>query len=171
MKKTIFLFLMMVICTRQLMAQKETKNFSVGFGLEAGLPVGSYEKAYEFDAGLTVRFSYHLGPGFICLTTGVIGLVPKKVEGQVEKASLQIPVRAGYKYIIQHHFFVLGEVGYETTKSYYGSNGQLQSVSAGSLLVAPSMGFQWNAFEISLRYDYIPNDQGGTIGARIGFNF
>src|SRR5580658_538859 len=117
MKKTIILFLLMMVCARQMFAQSETKTFSVGFGLEAGLPVGSYGNAYNFDAGLTIRFSYHVGPGFICLTTGAIGLVPKKVEGQKEMATLEIPVRLGYKYIIHHHFFVMGEVGYESTKS------------------------------------------------------
>jgi hypothetical protein len=171
MKKTIVLFLSMVICAHQMMAQKETKKFSVGFGIEAGSPVGSYQNAYTFGAGLTVRFSYHVGPGFVCLTSGLIGLAPKKVVDQPTKAAIQIPVRVGYKYIIHNHFFMMGEFGYVNTKSYYASGGKLQSVSGSSFVVAPSIGVQWNSFEISLRYDINFKDQGGIIGPRIGFNF
>jgi hypothetical protein len=171
MKRTIILSLLLLICASQLMAQKETKNFSVGFGLESGLPVGSYSNIYQFDAGITIRFSYHAGPGFICLTSGVIGLDPKKVVGQKEKPGLEIPVRFGYKYIIHNHFFMLGELGYASIRSYYGSDGQLLSVSEGSFIAAASIGFQWNAFEISLRYDANFKDKGGLFGPRIGFNF
>jgi len=171
MKKTVILFSLLAICALKTMAQKETKVFSVGFGLEAGLPVGSYGNIYKFDAGLTIRFSYHVGPGFICLTGGLIVLYPKKVVGQTEKAGLQIPIRFGYKYIVHHHFFVMGELGYASTKTYYGYQGTLQSVMDGSFIVAPSIGVQWNAFEISLRYEINLKDQGGIFGPRIGFNF
>jgi hypothetical protein len=171
MKKAIVLSLLLIICAFQMMAQKETKNFSVGFGLETGLPVGSYSSIYQFDAGITIRFSYHVGPGFVCLTSGVLALDPKKVVGQKEKPGLEIPVRFGYKYIIHHHFFVLGELGFASTRSYYGSDGKLLSTSEGSFIAAASVGFQWNAFEISLRYDANFKDQGGLLGPRIGFNF
>jgi hypothetical protein len=171
MKRTILLFSLLAICAQKMMAQKESKTFSVGFGLEAGLPVGSYGNLYTFDAGLSIRFSYHAGPGFVCLTGGLIGLAPKKVEGQTEKAGLQIPVRFGYKCIIHNHFFVMGELGYASTKTYYGYQGNLQSINQGSFIAAPSIGVQWNAFEISLRYEINFKQQGATIGPRIGFNF
>jgi hypothetical protein len=171
MRKTAIIVLMITFCASFARAQKETKNFSVGLGLEAGVPVGNYSNLYNFDAGLTVRFSFLAGPGFITLTTGAIVFAPKTEVGVPKKAGLQIPLRVGYKYIIGHHFFVMGEIGYVSTKTYYGSQGELLSVNSGSFIAAPSIGVQFNAFEISLRYDRNFKDQGGSIGPRIGFNF
>ena len=170
MKKAIILFSLISLCVIELKAQKKTKKFSVGFGIEAGLPTGSTANAYNMAAGLTLRFSYPAGPGFVTLTTGGIVYGPKKIAGQSEKVGLQIPVRAGYKYII-HHFFVMGEVGYAVSKTYYGSQGAVQSVSQGSFIAAPSLGIQFNAFEASLRYGINFSDQGGVVGLRLGFNF
>jgi hypothetical protein len=171
MRKTTFIMLMIAFCAGKAVAQKETKSFSVGFGLEAGVPVGNYSNLYNFDMGFTVRFSFHAGPGFVTLTTGAVGFVPTNIAAEPKKAGLQIPFRVGYKYIIHHHFFVMGEVGYVSTKTYYGSQGKLQSLDSGSFIAAPSIGVQFNAFEISLRYDMNFKDQAGSIGPRIGFNF
>ena len=171
MKKTTVIFLMLACCAIKTMAQKESKAFSVGLGIEAGLPVGNYSAIYTSEVGLTIRFSYHAGPGFVTLTTGALGFAPKKVAGEPSKLGLQLPVRLGYKYIIQHHFFVMGEAGFANTKTYYGSQGKLLSVSRSSFIAAPSAGVQFNAFEISLRYESNFKDQAGIIGVRIGFNF
>jgi hypothetical protein len=171
MKKTTIIFFMIAFCSMKALAQKETKKFSVGFGIEAGLPTGPTSDLYSFAVGLTVRFSYHVGPGFVTLTSGGIGYDPKTVVGQPKKVGLQIPVRAGYKYIV-HHFFAMGEVGYSDFKSYYGVNGELVSTNTGSFIAAPSVGVQFNAFEASLRYGIdFRSGGGGLFGVRIGFNF
>lgn len=171
MKKTTAIVLLFACCAIQAVAQKETKTFSVGFGIEGGVPTGNYTSIYTSYVGLTIRFSYHAGPGFVTLTTGALGFPPKKVTGQPSKLGLQLPVLAGYKYIIQHHFFVMGELGFASTKTYYGSQGKLLSVSQSSFVAAPSVGVQFNAFEISLRYEMDFKDKAGIIGPRIGFNF
>ena len=171
MKRTAIIFLMIAFCAIKVLAQKETKKFSVGFGIEAGLPTGPTSDLYSFAVGMTIRFSYHVGPGFVTLTTGGIGYDPKTVVGQKKKYGLQIPVRAGYKYIV-HHFFAMGEVGYSDFKSYYGQYGALVSTTQGSFIAAPSVGVQFNAFEASLRYGInLSNGGGGLLGIRIGFNF
>jgi hypothetical protein len=171
MKKTAIIILMIAFCAVKAAAQKETKKSSMGFGLEAGVPVGSYSDLYTSEFGITVRFSYHAGPGFLTLTTGAIGLLPKKIKGQSEKAGLQIPVRAGYKYIIHQHFFVMGEAGFASTRIYYGSQGKVQYGTQASFLAAPSAGVQFNVFEISIRYEIHPGDAGSIAGVRLGFNF
>jgi outer membrane protein with beta-barrel domain len=172
MKTVIMLAAVLTLCLSKTMAQNENKKFSVGFGIEGGIPTGAASDLYKFGVGLTIRFSYHVGPGFVTLTGGAIGYDPKDIEGQPKKVGLQIPVRAGYKYIIQHHFFVMGEVGYSEFKSYYGSNGELLSTSQGSLIVAPTVGVQFNAFEIGLRYGMdLRSGGGGLFGVRLGFNF
>jgi hypothetical protein len=172
MKSVIMLAALFTLCLSQTMAQKETKNFSVGFGLEAGAPTGAMSELYDFATGLTIRFSFHAGPGFITLTTGAIGYAPKTLVGVKGKAGLEIPVRAGYKYIIGHHFFVMGEAGYSEFKTYFGENGEIASVSNGSFVAAPSLGVQFNAFEIGVRYNIVfSNGGGGLFAARLGFNF
>jgi hypothetical protein len=171
MKKKMFIFLVASLCVFAARAQKETKKFSVGFGIEAGVPNGNLADIYTTAVGLTIRFSWLAGPGFVTLTGGVVGYAPKKVVGEPSKAGLQIPVRAGYKFIIQHHFFVMGEAGYSDFNTYFGSKGDIVSRSSSSLLVAPSIGFQANAFEIGLRYDIFTNNTGGVAGVRVGFNF
>jgi hypothetical protein len=84
MKKLITPLSFALLCVLNSSAQKETKKFSAGFGLEAGAPAGNITNAYNFAVGLTVRFSYHVGAGFATLTTGTIGYAPKKVEGEPE---------------------------------------------------------------------------------------
>jgi hypothetical protein len=173
MKLSIMLAAIFMLCISNIMAQKETKQFSVGLGIEAGAPTGALSDLYSLAAGLTIRFSYHAGPGFVTLTTGAIGYDPKTiVVGQTKKAGLEIPVRAGYKYIVHHHFFVMGEAGYAEFKSYYGQEGELVSTSTGSFIAAPSVGVQFNAFEISVRDELIfKGGSGGVIGVRLGLNF
>ena len=79
MKKTVIIFSLIALCAIKAVAQKETKKFSVGFGIETGVPTGPTSDLYKFAVGLTVRFSYHVGPGFVTLTTGGIGYDPKTV--------------------------------------------------------------------------------------------
>jgi hypothetical protein len=171
MKKKMIFFLLASFCLLAAKAQKETKKFSVGFGFEAGIPNGNLGSLYSSAIGMTVRFSWLAGPGVVTLTGGAIAYPPKKIVGVPAKAGLQIPVRAGYKFIIQHHFFLMGEAGYSDFNTYFGSKGNIVSKSSGAVLVAPSIGFQANAFEIGVRYDIFSNSTGGVAGVRIGFNF
>ena len=156
-----------------LSAQKEGKKWSVGFGLEAGAPVGDVKDSYHFTAGVTVRFSYMAGPGYLTFTTGVVGYDPKKVPGGQTKAALQIPFKAGYKYIFVKHLFVMGELGYSTYRYYYDDGGNLVSTSTGGFTYAPSIGVNFGVFEAAIKYESIAVS-GGTVsnvGLRLGFNF
>ena len=171
MKKTAIIFLMIACCAIKTMAQKDSKKFSVGFGIEAGIPTGPLSDVYNASIGLTIRFSYHVGPGFITLTTGGIGYDPKTIPGVKKKVALEIPVRFGYKYII-NKFFVMGELGYASFKTYYGQNGDLVSTTSGTGIGALSAGINLNAFELGLRYGVnFKSSGGGDFGVRIGFNF
>ena len=99
MRKSFLIFAiftsLLIISFNTANAQKESKQFSVGFGLEGGVPVGDAKNSYDFDGGITLRFSYHLGPGFATLTSGAVGFYPKSNLGDNTKATLQIPVKAG----------------------------------------------------------------------------
>lgn len=164
-------FLVASFCVMAAHGQSETKKFSVGFGFEAGIPGGNLGTLYTSAIGLTVRLSWLAGPGFVTLTSGAIAYPPKKIPDVPAKAGLQIPVRVGYKYIIQHHLFLMGEVGYSDFNTYFGAKGAIVSRSSGAVLVAPSIGFQAKAFEIGLRYDIFSNSNGSVVSARLGFNF
>ena len=168
---SLFCFFLLVSTTIQ--AQKESKSFSAGFGLEAGLPMGNINTAYHFTGGITVRLAYHVGPGFITLGSGLVGWAPKTGQGKSTKASLQIPVIAGYKYIFYKPFFVMGELGYSSFKVYSDYNGSVVSNSSGGLTYAPTIGVNFNAFEAGIKYEATAVS-GGTFSnvcLRLGFNF
>jgi hypothetical protein len=155
-------------------AQKLSKKASFGFGLEGGAPLGDAKNSYNFTGGLTLRFSYKAGPGFATFTTGAVVFGPKSISGGHAKAGLQIPFKAGYKYIIGGHFFVMGELGYSVFRYYYeDGNHNLVSTSTGGFTYAPTVGVQFGSFEVGIKYEGIAIS-GGTlsdVGLRLGFNF
>lgn len=155
-------------------AQKLSKKISIGFGLEAGMPSGDLKYGYSFGAGLTLRGAYHLGPGFITLTTGGLLWIPKNIGDEDMNLGIQIPVKAGYKFIFKNHFFAMGEIGYNSFKSYgLDINGNISSFNNNGLVFAPALGVQFNAIELGLRYELFPMNfgTGSMLGIRLGFNF
>ncbi|MBI1782062.1 MAG: hypothetical protein HYR66_11940 [Sphingobacteriales bacterium] len=154
-------------------AQKENKHFSAGFGLESGATSGGASSVYKSTLGLTIRFSYHTGPGFLTFTSGGVVWLPKSGLGKSTKASLQIPVKAGYKYIFHKPFFVMGELGYSSFKIYYNNNGGVASNAAGGFTYAPTVGVNFNTFEAGIKYEATAVSGGNfsNIGLRLGFNF
>jgi outer membrane putative beta-barrel porin/alpha-amylase len=174
-KYATLLFSLFVLVSIGTNAQKETKKFSVGIGLEAGLPTGSESKYYGGAFGGTLRFSYHAGPGFIALTSGVLAYLPKSSSKNsvVTYSGYQIPIRAGYKYIFLHHFFAMGETGYSIFNSFERdteTHTNIRTVS-GSVVAAVSAGIQFGFFEAGVRYGFNVSRTEGLLGARIGFNF
>jgi hypothetical protein len=153
-------------------AQTEKKTFSVGFGLEAGKPLGDASNVYNSTVGITIRFSYHTGPGFLTFTSGAVAWLPKSGLGKSTKASLQIPVKAGYKYVFHKPFFVMGELGYSSFK-VYGNNGNGASSTSGGFTYAPAAGVNYKAFEAAIKYEGTSVSGGSfsNIGIRLGFNF
>lgn len=157
-------------------AQREGKKFSVGFGLEGGIPTGDSKISYNSTGGLTIRLSHLAGPGFFTLTSGALLWLPKTNAGLDTKASIQIPVLAGYKYVFHKPFFVMGEVGYSSFKVYYkdpNGTGTVASSSSGGFTYAPTVGVNFNAFEFGIKYE-ATSLSGGTasdVGIRLGFNF
>jgi hypothetical protein len=171
MKKKVILFLVAAFCLTAAKAQRETEKFSFGLGLEAGIPTGKENKTYATAIGLTARLSWLAGPGFVTVTGGAVAFTPKSNPDGAEKAGLEIPIRVGYKYIIQHHLFVMGELGYAHFTSYYGLDGNVASVSSGSMTFTPSVGYTAGMFEIGLRYGLNLSGDEGVFGLRVGLNF
>jgi hypothetical protein len=166
--------LVLVIAGYSVSAQRESKNWSLGFGVEAGVPVGDFKDNYHFETGVTIRFEYKAGPGFLTFTSGVVGFDPKKVAGEKTKAALQIPFKAGYKYIFVKHLFVMGELGFSSFRYYYGgNNNNLLSSATGGFTYAPSIGVNFGVFDAALKYESIAISGGAVsdIGIRLGLNF
>jgi len=168
------LIIVIILTGMHLNAQKLSKTFSFGIGIEGGFVSGDFKDVYGGNAGITLRGSYHAGPGFVTLTSGAIAFLPKSFKGENLKAGVLIPVRAGYKYIFQQRFFAMGEIGYGSFKSFYkDENDDLQSETSSGFLFSPSAGVQFGTTEIGIRYESV-SLSGATlssIGARIGFNF
>ena len=169
-----FLVIAFLLVFNNAEAQKSTKQFSLGIGLEAGLVTGDAKETYNFSPGITVRGSYKAGPGYATLTTGAIVYIPKSIDGEDLKAGLRIPIKAGYKYIIKDPFFVMGEVGFSTFKNYFeDGEGKLASISQSGFTYAPAVGIQTGKLELSLRYE-ATSLKGATLSGaflRLGFNF
>jgi hypothetical protein len=177
MKKNLFVIFAIIfsVLSLQLNAQSEGKKFSFGFGFQGGLPLGNIKDEFSFIGGLDFRFSYKAGPGFATLSLGGDVFAPKTVNGSKPKADIQIPILVGYKYKIVPHFFVMGEVGYSSFRSYYQDpyTSQLTHATSSGFTYAPSIGTEFGAFELAARYEGV-SITGGTISyvaLRLGFNF
>ena len=155
-------------------AQSAGKKWSLGFGLTGGIPLGDTKTAFNVAGGIDLRFSYKAGPGFATLSAGANAFIPKSFAGVSKKAGLQIPIKVGYKYVIVPHFFLMGEAGFSSFRSYYsGGNNNLVSSSSSGFTYAPSIGTQFGSFEAAVRYEGVAVS-GGTVsfvGLRLGFNF
>ncbi len=186
----------LLLCALCAEAQKESKSWSLGFLSEAGLPKGDARSTFSIESGISVRLSIHAGPGFITLSGGAVLYAPKVSfnnlladssfsDSSFDLSKLRIgvliPVKIGYKFIFAHHFFIMGEAGYSRVLYYYfDANDNTHSIHSGGLTYAPSLGFQFKALEIGIKYESVNATQGtglpfghtiSSIGTRIGFNF
>lgn len=153
-------------------AQSLNKAFSFGFGFEGGVPGGNAGTSYDFTGGLTLRFSAHAGPGFVTLSSGALIWAPKSFQGKSTKASLQIPVLAGYKFVFAKPFFVMGEIGYSSFKVYYnGGSGKVASTSYSGFTYAPTVGVTFHAFELGIQYESTSLNGGSLSAAKLKLGF
>lgn len=176
----LFVFVVSTLFVSQAYAQKDGKTFSFGFGLEGGVVTGKFKenKIYSGAGGITIRASYKLGPGYATLTSGVLLYIPDNLaseDAEDLKIGVQIPVKAGYKFIFARHLFVQGEVGYSSFKvAYTDGDNEVKTDNYGGFTFAPTVGANFGAFEIGLRYETVTkigNENLSTAALRLGFNF
>jgi hypothetical protein len=182
MKKTIIGMALMIAVslTQNANAQKEKpgKVFTGGFGIETGLVTGDpgFKSEFSSEFGLSARFGYKVGPGWITLTPGGNAVFPKSFEDEDLKVGTHYYVKAGYKYIFVKHLFAMAEVGYGNYSSYteYSDDGQLYKTnSSGGICFSPAIGGNFGSFELGLRYEYTKLSGGSKsiAGLRLGWNF
>ncbi|MFT3705896.1 MAG: hypothetical protein QM802_26255 [Agriterribacter sp.] len=187
MKKvcTLALIVISTLCITKAQAQKEGKQFSFGFALEGGPVIGDkgFKEVFGSEAGLSLRFSYKVGPGYITFSPGGALVLPKSVSEDDEevKVGTHIPIKLGYKFIIGK-FFVMAEGGYSFYTFYTADENStgLDDVAKerrGGFTYAPSIGANLGKFEIGVRYQatMLKVDEEtvkpSTVALRIGFNF
>ncbi len=172
-KFTITAVLMMAFLIGTVSAQekKGPKKVRIGLGLEAALPTGNFGKAYTVGGGLTLRAAVAVNEKMaVTGTSGIMAFVPKDISGVDLKAQLNIPIKAGFRYMLTEKVYGLGEAGTTIAKVYYpDSSGNLQSVSSSSFTYAANIGTYLGAFDASLRYEGYTGS--GFVGLRLGFNF
>lgn len=185
MKKTILLFSLFcsLLGIVETQAQRDSKKFSFGFGLEGGTVTGKFKSndVYSGAGGITLRASYKVGPGFATLTSGALLYIPGNITTENTddlKVGVQIPLKAGYKFIFLKHLFVQGEAGYSAFKVGYtnGESEEVKTESYGGFTYAPTVGANFGAFEIGVRYETVvkvgnPGTDLSTAMVRLGFNF
>ncbi|MBL4678125.1 MAG: hypothetical protein JKY70_18250 [Mucilaginibacter sp.] len=162
-------FILMMAATAQLRAQ----GFKLGLGVEGALPLGDMSDLYKVGVGLTFRGAISLpAAGDVTLTSGAIAFLPKDLTylGNDSKAQLNIPIKAGYRQMVQGPLYLMGELGATIVRSYYGdANGDLQSVGATRFTYAPSAGVILGSFDASLRYEGYKGQS--FVAVRLGFGF
>ena len=186
----------LLLCTLHGQAQKESKRWSLGLFSEGGFAQGDAKTSFQTVGGASLRLSIHAGPGFVTLSGGAVLYWPKLNSGTLYSDSsfsdssidlsklrvgVQVPMLVGYKLILGHYFFIMGEIGYSNFLYYYfDSNDNSHSVHSGGLTYAPSIGFQYHAFEAGIKYQSLHPAQGSpspagqsisNIVLRMGVNF
>ncbi len=150
--------------------EKNFKKFQLGIGVETGLPIGQFGKVYTLGAGATVRAAVGVNKDLaITATSGAIAFIPKTVKGVDMKAQLNIPIKAGVKYMVAKKLYTLGEAGVTISRVYFPTPAGLQSASASSFTYAANIGTHLGKFDASLRYEGYKGS--GFVGIRLGFNF
>ncbi len=152
-------------------AQKASKKFRIGLGVEGALPSTGLSAMYNFGAGATTRFAYSLDDKMaITLTTGAIAFLPKSIAKDADlKAQINIPIKAGFRYMITPKFYGIAETGVTIAKSYASVAGQTISATGSTFTYAPGIGVLLGGFDASLRYEGYTG--AGFLGLRLGFNF
>jgi hypothetical protein len=91
------------------------------------------------------------------------------------KVGLQIPIKVGYKFIFDHHFFVMAEIGDSIFSVYYDDvNDQVASTKlSGVFTFAGAAGVQFGSYELGIKYETISVTGGSisNIGLRTGVKF
>ncbi len=157
--------LMLALCVCAY-AQNSKKGLKFGVGLEGALPTGM--TGYSFGAGLTLRTAYALDDKMaITGTSGFIAFLPDKATmGANAKAQINIPIKAGFKYMLTGNVYGILESGYTISKGFYlDAAGNLQSVSGSSFTYAPGVGAKLGFLDASIRYEGYTG--GGFVGLRL----
>lgn len=172
MKKnlSVALIICMTVLSMHVSAQEKTyKKVRTGFGLEAALPIGSLSNAYNLGAGASFRLGVALDEkSAITGSVGAMAFIPKSISGTNTKAGLNIPIKAGYRYMLGKNVYALAEAGITSAKVYYPStSGSLTSASSTHFTYAANIGTQLGKFNASVRYEAYSS--AGFIGLRLGF--
>jgi hypothetical protein len=159
--RTALIFMCLMVCfSFASLAQQPGKKQSFALGVEGGVNPDVANTQYA-NLGITARYAFLLGPGYIYIGTGY--MVSR------EGFNFQIPIRAGYKFIFSKKFFIREELGYCLFKdpdSYAGST------VSGAISIATGAGIQFGIFDLGIQYDAIVNHTNfSTIGFIIAWNF
>ena len=179
-----FTFTMLVIllacCSLSTKAQRyNTKFFTGGFGLEGGLPWGSFVKGMKGSMGLDLRFAFKGGPGYITLSGGLTGFGgtsnPKGgYDSGYFSGGIAPVLKIGYKYFIARHFFVMADGGFDKYYLNQGNGeGRSRNINGLGFTFCPSLGAQFGVFEMAVRYEAFSVPHGGISNAnlRLGIDF
>lgn len=169
MKKLFTIASLLLALAAGAFAQDSGKKISFGLGLEAALPPNA---AFTGGAGLTARITYGLNEKMaITGTSGAIAFIPKSVSGVDMKPQINIPIKAGFKYMLTNRIYGLLESGYTITKTYFvnPANGSVMSASGSSFVYAPGVGVKFGGLDLGLRYEGYTGS--GFLGLRLGYDF
>ncbi len=152
------------------------RGFNYGIGLELALPSRGFDVAYHGGVGASARISKGLTENWdVTLTGGAIAFFTKSFGNSVaNKNSIFIPIKAGGRFWLSENVYAMGELGLTVLRSYTpnnlgSSNSTYQYVNKQYFTYGPSIGANFNGFDIGLRYENLHGS--GFVGLRAGYEF
>jgi hypothetical protein len=136
--KTLTLSLGFAVVVATANAQTEpAKGVRLSVGADAGLPVGDFNKAYDWSLGGSLQADFPVASQlYVTLNAGYNNFFVK--DGILLTKDLQlIPVKAGLKYFPVKSFYLQGEAG----TAFLANKKDIGATNSASFVYAPQVGY------------------------------
>jgi hypothetical protein len=146
----------------------QSSAWSLGIGLEAGIPTGNASDISSFEIGGTARLQYGASKSIaIMLTSGYYNMIGKTVangSGLKYPSLGMVPLKIGGKAYVAPNFYIDGEAGAGFDTSYENHT---------KLILSPGIGYDAKTWDVGLRYENYSgqNNSFGLLGLRIAYDF
>jgi hypothetical protein len=153
MKKIILMF---VLATSVVLVNAQSKQIEFGAGINIGVPVGDFGKAYSFGIGAEGQGEYALSENASLVGslgyTNFFGKKDKFYEYKYKNVGI-IPILVGARYYPSEQFFVGGKLGY----GIFTGGG-----SGGSFNFVPQVGYNVSDFQVTLDFHLLAQNGGNA---------
>lgn len=158
-----------ILFTANTFAQKSIPSPSLSLGVEAGLPLGDFNKTRNVGVGGSLKFAFPVASDMdLTLSGGYMTFSGKKaILGNYSTINM-IPVKAGVRYRFPSGFYLEPQLGYTNVKAKGAEDGY------GAFTYAANAGFLVNnKLDIGARYEAFSKNENTTAfaGLRLAYNF
>ncbi|WP_183560779.1 hypothetical protein [Mucilaginibacter sp. SP1R1] len=144
-------------------------NFTLGLGIETGLPTGVARLGTNFTLGGTARLQYGVTNTFaVTLAAGGYHFFPKLRPGTDTRYGSygELPIKVSVKEFFVPNIYVAGEIGvaYEKLEQGWGPH---------RLDLSPGLGYANKTWDVGVRYENFSRqeDHFGMVALRVAYGF